>query len=897
MTLRPTHRAVIDTGHQCNLRCKMCYHKHEIESAKFESTAVLKGQILEAKNRGNNYIDFTGGSPELHPGIIDLVKYADSLGIKSCIITAGIIGRNHTANLLAAGVNDFLVSVHGTAETCNDIMRLKGGGKFNARERQERFLRQLVEAGQSFRFNACMLRQNQNDLVATAKWMLQWKPRIVNWIQMNPHGNWSADIAGTKSVIADLDVLEGQLSAAIPILLDAGIGVNVRYYPMCRIPEAFRQHACNDLQVMHDPMEWDYGTSPKTFKAYMAKAQSFSISNEWKAQPCQSCDLRNICGGINSAFYRATGDKACIHAIKDPNVVKNDPFFYRRHNTVCLTPRVPLEKKMCIAAIADENMAAYVPLFLYCATKNYPDYDVLVFATYPAKSCARAVSDRHMGQGVYDGCVIDVHEEMAHYGTDPNATRAIRFVEFEKYLGDHENVLWTDIDILFQPDGDIPQKHLDRMALDGTGCFENYVTIYGGKTRLCGVHFLTKEWWGKTRQARLSASERIMNSVGLSWDSDEENLFKITSESGLEIPPHRNSDISRHHGVHLGDFLAELKGKGPAPKTTQISQWIRDLFSDSAFVKMFEDCADVSDNLRMVFDKLTLMVQNMPAAKQVSASAINGPPKKKNPFDHYDGSFIIFTVVDEAYQWYIPMFARSLEMAYPGQKSVVVVRSGSTVDVKNMLSKFKNNCTVELSSDGAAPLSGWTTAAYRFTGAPNKVLECDFCLITDIDIMFMPESVSIVDQHMRCLKSEALECYDNMVSERRGSDVRLPGVHFVTRDWWKKTEEQRRIEYKKLSEDGATEYCYDEYMLGRIVKNSGLKLPSNPLRLQWQHGVHIGDWRLAMAQKRQVFSNVFQKMHISSLLKDEIFMAQLKFASEEIKFLKKIEKEWIKLLQ
>jgi hypothetical protein len=130
-----------------------------------------------------------------------------------------------------------------------------------------------------------------------------------------------------------------------------------------------------------------------------------------------------------------------------------------------------------------------------------------------------------------------------------------------------------------------------------------------------------------------------------------------------------------------------------------------------------------------------------------------------------------------------------------------------------------------------------------------------------------------------------------MVSQRRGEEVRLPGVHFVTKEWWGRTAEARGIEKAILCSTGATEYCHDEFMLGRIVKNSGLNI-SSKVSLQWQHGVHIGDWRISIERKGKVFQNVWQKMHISTLLKDEIFMSLLNSAAEKITWLKKLEKEW-----
>jgi MoaA/NifB/PqqE/SkfB family radical SAM enzyme len=884
---------MIDVGHRCNISCTHCYHAHE-KDAKFKPVQELKAEIDQAKSRGNNYIDFSGGEPTIYPDIAELIKYCESIDMKCCVITNGLAGAKATESILNAGVDDWLVSVHGTSETCDKIMQLPG-----ARDKQERFLKQLQESGSTFRFNCCMLRENQDDLIATAKWAAQWKPRIFNWINFNPHHGWQEDIEGTKRVIAGLDVLEAQLSQAIPILLDAGIGVNVRYYPMCRLPEAFRMHVCNDYHVLFDPYEWDYGNSPKTFQNYYASAVNMSNGNEWKGQPCQTCSIKYICGGPNSAFYRASGMKGCVSAIKDDTIPRDDFYYYRHLNTECLTPRVPLENTMCIAAIADERYRMYVPLFLYCATKSYPEYDIKIFTTYHDHEEVKKLVDRSVGYGVYDSCIVKSENVAARYSSTPAVSAAMRFVEFEDELSYYDNVLWTDIDMMLFPDGDLIKKHRDQMKEDGTEYYESFMPL-SQEQRVCAVIFLVKEWWGKTKQARGDASKWLSNSTSTDATIDEEMLFRIITQSGLTLPP-RAFRKHRHHGNHFGDWrLWKSKDIAPHLISDECRKNISNLIHDAKFMALHRQCGSVNTEISDLVSSLEAYIKCNEVenkAPQANRKIETVTPKCKKPaFEHHEGSFIIFTVVDEAYQWYIPMFARSLEIAYPGQRSLVAIRGGLNISVKRAMLTFKNACITE-ELDVVLPSGGWATAALRFLYSEGKVLkEFDFCLITDIDIMLMPEHVSIIDQHMRCLKNEGLGCYENLVSERRGSDVRLPGVHFVTKDWWEATKEQRAIEYDKLAVAGATEYCYDEYMLGRIVKNSGLKLPSNPLRLQWQHGVHIGDWRISIDRKVKVFQSVWQKMHIAALLKDECFMAQLNFAADKIEWLKKLEKEWRRLL-
>jgi hypothetical protein len=67
-------------------------------------------------------------------------------------------------------------------------------------------------------------------------------------------------------------------------------------------------------------------------------------------------------------------------------------------------------------------------------------------------------------------------------------------------------------------------------------------------------------------------------------------------------------------------------------------------------------------------------------------------------------------------------------------------------------------------------------------------------LITDIDIMLMAEDSSIIDQHAAVIIKDGTVCYENWVTGHRSADQpRMPGVHFVSRDWWARTQLARAL--------------------------------------------------------------------------------------------------------
>lgn len=120
-----------------------------------------------------------------------------------------------------------------------------------------------------------------------------------------------------------------------------------------------------------------------------------------------------------------------------------------------------------------------------------------------------------------------------------------------------------------------------------------------------------------------------------------------------------------------------------------------------------------------------------------------------------------------------------------------------------------------------------------------------YVYITDIDMMIVREPVSILDFHTNEINETGL-CYSNTPRgmEERGFD-RLTGLHFVTQDWWGKTEEARSKYHHMLNKCEIGEVAIDdELMLMNIVKESGLPVapPKRDLICR-HHGLHLGTVR------------------------------------------------------
>ena len=186
-----------------------------------------------------------------------------------------------------------------------------------------------------FRVNCVVVKQNQDELEEYARYLVdRWKPSMVNFICFNPHHEWRSAV-GSNDFCADLRRAERPMDIAIHTLEGAGIGVNLRYYPMCRVDERHRRCISNDIHVAYDPWEWDYSIFPKTYENFLEWSQLNSEGTEEKGEPCCKCDLFMICGGINKYFNEFTKGKM-VNPVGGFTGDKGDFYWYRRDNVMTL---------------------------------------------------------------------------------------------------------------------------------------------------------------------------------------------------------------------------------------------------------------------------------------------------------------------------------------------------------------------------------------------------------------------------------------------------------------------------------------------------------------------------------------------------------------------------------
>lgn len=341
---RTTTRAVIDETRLCALRCAMCYHLPTDDLHTVNSLEKQLSEVDKAVARGCDSCDITGGEPMQNPHVVELVKHCVAKGLYPRIISSLVCNEKTFDAVLDAGGEhlDWLISMHGAkAETHNEIVAIKG-----ARAMQLKRIAKIA-ARMDYCVNYVMLERNQTEMVEWAQWCVDQprRPKVANLINFNVFGNWLRSpewIEKGKANVIDPRIAAPILAEAIDLLEDAGIGVNVRYVPMCMMEERHRKNVCNDLQVAFDFGEWDGAFGAGTPADVVLRTYSIPLSNrnEEKGAPCNTCSHHGVCGGANRIWHQLAVQKfggEVLRPIEGPRVT--DHWAYRKDNVMGLDPR------------------------------------------------------------------------------------------------------------------------------------------------------------------------------------------------------------------------------------------------------------------------------------------------------------------------------------------------------------------------------------------------------------------------------------------------------------------------------------------------------------------------------------------------------------------------------
>jgi hypothetical protein len=229
-----------------------------------------------------------------------------------------------------------------------------------------------------------------------------------------------------------------------------------------------------------------------------------------------------------------------------------------------------------------------------------------------------------------------------------------------------------------------------------------------------------------------------------------------------------------------------------------------------------------------------------------------------NNSGYIQNSLCVTTMVDDGYDKYIPFFLYTHFRANPFYKVKIFHRKKLDPTVQMVCEKYiKNKWDLVEDAFPDHQQYGRTTAALRFLVPEEEFKDVEYVYFTDVDFLFYLDA-GIKDfgaQHYNVMRqSNHGKCYENFaVSCTRVGDnkkaeygFRMPGVHFVSKEWWMATRAARKAELEKLRTlimTTAMGKTYDEKMLYDIHKNAGLPITQKGHENWRWHGLHLGGFR------------------------------------------------------
>jgi len=256
----------------------------------------------------------------------------------------------------------------------------------------------------------------------------------------------------------------------------------------------------------------------------------------------------------------------------------------------------------------------------------------------------------------------------------------------------------------------------------------------------------------------------------------------------------------------------------------------------------------------------------------------------------------------DSFQYFIPVFIYSLKKAYPDYGIKIFLRGWLNSDVKEALKLVEGDYDIYEGSFSNYPTHVSTCNTLRHLLPANRFKNFDLLYITDIDFIFFQHKPSLGRYFQKRIE-ETGEPYATFKGPGRtphrfkngwtGIFTRIADGTLMLKipEWFEKTYTQRK-KYKNLvmkdKTDGYDHHrpCtyreYNEVMLYRMIKNSGMKTPLHRRKFiggkdynVLYRNIHLGDFKYNRGNSRhrmKKFMHYKNAKAFKKLQKDEAWL-------------------------
>jgi MoaA/NifB/PqqE/SkfB family radical SAM enzyme len=259
-----SQRGDIRLGYRCNARCGFCYYQDKLDTpVELEpTTEQLANRLRVLREHGATEVEFTGGEPTIRADLADLVRLARRLGfVNVSIITNGLrlAKLAYAEEIVAAGANDFLFSIHGHDAPLHD-QHTALRGSF------AKIIQAVVNVralGARIRATTTVTGRNHAHLEQILDLLIGLNVACVHFAVFSPVAQAQGTDEGLKVRYSDA---AESIKRAIDRHRDRLPPLSVKYIPFCFM-RGYEQYVMNLYQQSFDPDDWNYYLSNKVRRA------------------------------------------------------------------------------------------------------------------------------------------------------------------------------------------------------------------------------------------------------------------------------------------------------------------------------------------------------------------------------------------------------------------------------------------------------------------------------------------------------------------------------------------------------------------------------------------------------------------------------------------------------
>jgi pyrroloquinoline quinone biosynthesis protein E len=322
--IEPPLALLAELTHRCPLRCPYCSNPRELARASAELDTACWGRVFtEAAELGVLQVHFSGGEPLVRRDLVELVGDAAKAGLYVNLITSGIrLDGDRIARLVDAGLEHVQLSLQDSNSASGDRI----AGLAGAQQAKHQVAGVVREAGLPLTVNAVVHRQNLEhlediiDLAVTLGadrlevahvqyygWALTNRAALLPSREQLDGATATVEAARARLVgQLIIDYVPPDYHAHRPKACMGGWGR--RFLNVTPSGKVLPCHAAETLPGLRFPT---VGEASLTDIWYHSAAFARFRGTAWMAEPCRSCERREIdWGGCRCQSFALTGDAA-----------------------------------------------------------------------------------------------------------------------------------------------------------------------------------------------------------------------------------------------------------------------------------------------------------------------------------------------------------------------------------------------------------------------------------------------------------------------------------------------------------------------------------------------------------------------------------------------------------